>query len=772
MDSNSATLAVPTAQQEAVLNAFGAKIPPIQVSPVYKLGLVVVALAMVLLPLIYLGLIAGVGYLLVYHLENNATVFRDMSGRAALFVFVVPLVVGCTLVFFMIKPLFARPEKEDDPFVLDPGSERFLFRFVAHLCRAVGAPEPKEIRVDSDVNASAGFRRGIWSMFGNDLVLNIGLPLVAGMTLRQFAGVLAHEFGHFAQGAGMRLTYIIRTVNAWFARVVYERDEWDQTLTEWSKDSDFRIMIVLMIARFFIWVTRRILWVLMMVGHGISCFMLRQMEFDADHYETCLSGSDTFEESMRLVTTLSAAHHFALEHLSASWDEGRLADNLPALVALNLKTLPAEVKQKIEVHISESKTEFMATHPADRDRIQHAKALNMSGIFAPPGTHPTDTDRILQAQALKADGVFKPDSSPNENNAEAPLPASVLFSKFPTLCKAASLKFYRASLGRQVKAESLFPVEELMERKEAEEAGQKALARYFQGGFSSIRSFEFPEHPPEPEGEIVEAPGKVLGTLRAAFLGGLPAYMTHYKKYDEADSRVIEMNQAMALIHAKLPIDSKSFKLSSATHASATAQRKLAQEQQDGLDPEMSPYEEVLKKRILAALTILFSKASRGDNGKEADEVRRMWPALFALQSNLGTLIQLRNRHLAMMVLLENLAGHEEDGDLIRTIQSEMGRVRKIVNEVYEQLGLVEYPFDHAKGRVALRDFAIGRRPAVGDLGKIVEASGGALSKLYDLYARIMGRLVLIAEKVEAAEGLPSLPEVKPKEDGAQQENA
>lgn len=53
-------------------------------------------------------------------------------------------------------------------------------------------------------------------------MLTIGLPLVAGLSLQQLAGVLAHEFGHFSQGAGMRLTYIVRSINAWFLRVVYE----------------------------------------------------------------------------------------------------------------------------------------------------------------------------------------------------------------------------------------------------------------------------------------------------------------------------------------------------------------------------------------------------------------------------------------------------------------------------------------------------------------------------------------------------------------------
>jgi hypothetical protein len=54
---------------------------------------------------------------------------------------------------------------------------------------------------------------------GNDLVLTIGLPLVAGFNLREFAGVLAHEFGHFSQGVGMRISYVIRSISFWFTRV-------------------------------------------------------------------------------------------------------------------------------------------------------------------------------------------------------------------------------------------------------------------------------------------------------------------------------------------------------------------------------------------------------------------------------------------------------------------------------------------------------------------------------------------------------------------------
>jgi hypothetical protein len=37
-------------------------------------------------------------------------------------------------------------------------------------------------------------------MPSRELVLTIDLPLVAGLTLKQFTGVLAHEFGHFSRG--------------------------------------------------------------------------------------------------------------------------------------------------------------------------------------------------------------------------------------------------------------------------------------------------------------------------------------------------------------------------------------------------------------------------------------------------------------------------------------------------------------------------------------------------------------------------------------------
>ena len=266
---------------------------------------------MVLLPLIYIGLIGLIAYGVWVHAANDTSLLTgtrgSRGGKVALLAYFTPIVAGATAILFMIKPLFApRAEgRADDTRSIRPWS---LDSFnLWNGCVASSAPVPRRIDLDTQVNASASFRRGFVSMLGNDMVLTIGLPLVSGMTLRQLTGVLAHEFGHFAQGSGMRVTYVIRSVNAWFARVVYERDAWDQKLADWSGQAGRELALVMWACRLLVWLARRVLWALMWAGHFVSCFMLRQMEYDADRYEARVAGSETFAETVDRLVVLSLA---------------------------------------------------------------------------------------------------------------------------------------------------------------------------------------------------------------------------------------------------------------------------------------------------------------------------------------------------------------------------------------------------------------------------------------------------------------------------------
>jgi len=62
-----------------ILQAFQGDLPRVPVSPLYNFGLTLVAFAMLLLPLIYLGLITGVVYLLYYHATENIELLQRGS---------------------------------------------------------------------------------------------------------------------------------------------------------------------------------------------------------------------------------------------------------------------------------------------------------------------------------------------------------------------------------------------------------------------------------------------------------------------------------------------------------------------------------------------------------------------------------------------------------------------------------------------------------------------------------------------------------------------
>src|SRR5439155_17762140 len=86
-----------------ILSAFEGHITPFKVPLYYRLGLLVVAIIMVLLPLVYVGLIGLLGYALYYHAVYDIEIFRHTSGKAALFGYLAPLVAGGILILFMIK---------------------------------------------------------------------------------------------------------------------------------------------------------------------------------------------------------------------------------------------------------------------------------------------------------------------------------------------------------------------------------------------------------------------------------------------------------------------------------------------------------------------------------------------------------------------------------------------------------------------------------------------------------------------------------------------
>jgi len=358
------------------------RVPASPMSVGYRVGLLVVTLTMVLLPLVYVSLCLSVAYgLFLYATNETILLGYHQPGIAAYFGVIV---AGCIGLVFMIKPLFTPKKKIKAHLEITQETQPELFQFIEEVCNRIGAPKPVRVLLDNQVNASASFENGIWGFFTNRLVLTIGLPLAQGLTVSQFGGVLAHEFGHFTQAAAMRLNYIIRSINRWFNRVIYERDSLDAKLTAWTKRGNLYWLIMANIAVCFVWLGRKLLWALMMAGHAVSAYMMRQMEYDADYYERQVTGKANFKDTFLRMRLINTGAQMAGNHLNYVWKTGKLVDNMPMLTGHLTASIPAENVQSFSATFEADKSvaKWHSTHPSDYQRIRHALTGQEGGVLA------------------------------------------------------------------------------------------------------------------------------------------------------------------------------------------------------------------------------------------------------------------------------------------------------------------------------------------------------------------------------------------------------
>jgi Zn-dependent protease with chaperone function len=703
-----------TPQNVSPLNGFQGGLTPSRLSWTYRAGLAAVTFAMVLLPAMYVALILLAAWGVYWHATQNLWIFSGSSGALVrMIAYAGPIVAGITLVLFMVKPFFARRARRRLTIALKKEEEPLLFEFVDRVCGLVGAPAPAQIEVNCDVNACASFRKGFVSIFGNDLVLTIGLPLVAGLNMRQFAGVLAHEFGHFAQGAGMRLTYIIRQVNGWFARVVYERDEWDIKLAKTARSIDVRIGIVLHMARGAVWVTRKILWVLMHIGHAISCFMLRQMEFDADSYECKLAGSDTFADTTLRIQALTIASQHAFGDLSESWRNGRLPDNFAAFVQHKAAGFSAELRGKIQEEFGRRKTGAFDTHPSDRDRIKAAQALSAPGVFR------------LEDAAVN------------------------LFADFPKLSKAVTREFYEKQHELALTEQSLVSTEESVKEAAESQKLNEAMQRYCFGVNMAVVPLKMAPWQclalPDWRASLstLEAARQKVGEMKETVLKAI-------EKHGEVEQKWISHFDAWSLRRANFTVEAEHFGVAS-THMPEleTAMDVLAKELAQ-IESTIQPFMEVTAGRIAAAFQLLNHQAVALESLHPLRaEGAALIEVLSGLSDVLGNLHQIRREFPGLQLLLQNRANHHEPAKVDAVLGPMAEAFQRNLGAIHARLKEVPYPFVHASGRITVSQYARGRGNYEYAVEEAYFEGQAATDRLYTLYYKVAGKIASIAELVE-----------------------
>ncbi len=386
--SPSGNPAAPLSPDEVI--PIGSTIPPRRVRFGYGIGVLMTAALAALVPILYLLAAyfiarwswqyfdAG-GGTYMQKLRVYGSTFGSSTYAGFLFrlIYYLPAIVGGSIAAFMVVVLIFRRSERERPMLMNPASQPRLQEVIERLCLAIGAPVPRRIVLSATPNAAAGLANGPSGWLFGRVVLLIGLPLAAALDVRQFIGVLAHEFGHFTQGSGMRLSAFVRALNHRMYDAATEETQIDEYLTHAMTNGWTVISIPVAGIKAGIGLARLGLRVLVRVNHLLSCVLLRQMEFHADQTQAQVAGSEAMAQALARVTVLDAVYQQF--HYEAAFSHA-LPPNLPRYLAKETGKLPPqEVSRIIELTMGET-TRWSSTHPSTGDRIAAVEDAGAAGI--------------------------------------------------------------------------------------------------------------------------------------------------------------------------------------------------------------------------------------------------------------------------------------------------------------------------------------------------------------------------------------------------------
>jgi Zn-dependent protease with chaperone function len=245
-------------------------------------------LSILLFFILYGALVAALGYLVYWAFTydighvNKITILGKVgavAGTVMLFLFTLK---------FILK---LKNHKRENRIKLSKKDYPELWSFILKICEETGAPKPKSIYADPDVNAYVSYTNMWLSLFlPVKKELTIGLGLVSCLNLTEFKAVMSHEFGHFSQRSMKIGSYII-SANTIIHDMIFARDKWDDLLDQW-RASDLRLSFAAWIITPVIWVIRQVLNLFYQFLNIMYSSLSREMEFNADKVAISTSGSD------------------------------------------------------------------------------------------------------------------------------------------------------------------------------------------------------------------------------------------------------------------------------------------------------------------------------------------------------------------------------------------------------------------------------------------------------------------------------------------------
>lgn len=707
-------------------HAFVGPWKPVTRTAGYRLAVFASALFMTLMPIAYLAAIAGIGWVVYWHFTHDTGMLHTRaSGRAAVvmfLLFLLPGIAGIVLIIFLLRPmlfLFGGDENHDKIEVF-PREEPRLFGFVESVCNTMGAPVPERIFIDCEVNAAAQLLGGGFGLLGRRrLALHIGLPLVAGLSATAFAGILAHEFGHFSQGAGMRATGILGRMSRWMGIAAYDRGGIDASIAGLTQSGTTSFVLVGIVLAICVGIARLILKGVFFFGFGVARVMGRRMEFDADAHQARFVGSKAAIETWPRMFGLMEAQRQADIKIAEQWKNRTLPEDFPALVASTARRLSPDAKAHLKQSLEETRTGWFDTHPATGVRIRAFKALADEGIF-----------RLEE-------------------------PATSLFTNFADASKKASYAFFKERVGEFIFSATFVRAADLFGSHEEEDARAAAVPAFL--------GFEPPDwRPLALRMESIEPPAdpkicwEKIRAARQTLVTAGPAAANAMDSYLGADKTLLQAEAAPVLFGLGISSMRKEFQFKFTNARSMRIEKDKALEAatttsatiDDALDAAAVRVAGNLRMLAVPGIEKRFADApkllARAQVLVKADQgLRRAFPAMKQLRENF-------QRTLVLVPYVDDQKMKSQARERFRPLTDSL---RDAISGLRQDLGGVKSPYPGPDGETNLGGLIFRETPAWREYEQILGAASDCIEKFTQTQRRVTSELVEIASRTEAALG-------------------